>query len=164
MKRSPMSPGKPLQRGKPMNRGTSVKPTTAISKKRSTLNPSRLTHTAEEDRHLARVAALGCVVCSECLGIEGTPAIVHHLRTAQGKMRASHMDTLPVCPAHHQDSGEGIHDMGRRQFAEKYGQSEVQLLHAVQRRLGVPLWQSPYLTTQRQRANFTIQPEVEANA
>lgn len=159
IRKAPLKQGKPLQRGKPMNRAGAIKakpshtksiagPATpkppAAPKRRSTLKPSRPAHTAEESRHMGRVAALGCICCSECLGIEGTPAIVHHLRTGQGRMRASHFDTLPLCPFHHQDSGQGVHDMGREQFAELYGRTEVELLHVVQTRLAVPLWVTPY--------------------
>ena len=91
--------------------------------------------TAAEKRYMGRVAALGCIVCSECLGIEGTPAIVHHLRTGQGGMRASHYDTLPLCPHHHQFSGAGLHDMGREQFAALYGKSEIELLAIIKSKL-----------------------------
>lgn len=139
-----MKQGKPLQRGKPMNRGSefkpSAKPVRAAPRKTSTLKSRKLPATAAESRHMGRVAALGCICCSECLGIEDTPAIVHHLRTGQGHMRASHMNTMPLCPTHHVGSGAGIHDMGRAEFAALYGRSEVELLHAVQERLGVPLW------------------------
>lgn len=143
-----MKPGRPLQRGKPMSRGTGFKPGAARAdgapRKRSTLKASRPTATAAESRHMGLVAALGCICCSACLGIEDTPAVVHHLRTDQGKKRASHMDTLPLCPYHHQDSGAGVHDMGRAEFATLYGQTEVELLHIVQAQLKVPLWVSPY--------------------
>lgn len=107
--------------------------------KRST-KPMRTSHgkaanTAERE-YMGRVAALCCIVCSECLGYEGTPAIVHHIRTGQGKMRASHFDTIPLCPVHHQSSGYGVHDMGRQQFADMYGKSELELLEIVKKKLG----------------------------
>jgi hypothetical protein len=107
--------------------------------KRSTkpMRASRSASTAAERAHMGRVAALGCILCSECLGYQDTPAIVHHLRTGQGKMRASHYDTMPLCPIHHQNSGYGVHDMGRKQFAEMYGMSELELLAATKERLGL---------------------------
>ena len=43
-------------------------------------------------------------------------------------MRASHYRTAPLCPAHHQYSGFGVHDMGRPQFEAMYGFSEVDLV------------------------------------
>jgi hypothetical protein len=45
-----------------------------------------------------------------------------------GKMRASHYRTAPLCPKHHQDSGYGVHDIGREEFATLYGVSEVELV------------------------------------
>jgi hypothetical protein len=146
MKRSAMSRGQPMKRGAPM-RSSGFKPSTSKPgiRKHSTLKSSRPQSTAAEKRHMGKVAEMCCIVCSVCLGIDGTPAIVHHLRTDQGKMRAGNFDTLPLCPYHHMDSGEGVHDMGRQEFAEKYGMSEVELLHLVQTRLHVPLWVSPYL-------------------
>lgn len=103
--------------------------------KRSHIKRKTKQSTQAEKDYMWRVAALCCIVCSECLGIEGTPAIVHHIRTGQGKMRASHFDTIPVCPFHHQFSGKGIHDMGRDEFAEMYGKSELELLAIVKERL-----------------------------
>ena len=64
--------------------------------------------TAAEREHMGRVAALCCVLCRHLGLADDTPAIVHHLRTGQGRMRASHYDTLPLCPAHHQHSGFGV--------------------------------------------------------
>lgn len=93
--------------------------------------------TASERKYMGRVAVLGCIVCSECLGYQDTPAIVHHIRTGQGKMRASHFDTIPLCPIHHQDSGYGVHDMGRQQFADMYGRSELELLAIVKNKLEI---------------------------
>lgn len=84
---------------------------------------------------MGRVAELGCILCRH-LNLGETPAIVHHIRTGQGKMRAKHTDTIPLCPRHHQHSGVGIHDMGRRQFAETYGISELELLGQVKAILG----------------------------
>lgn len=83
------------------------------------------------------VAGLCCMLCRH-LGIaDDTPAIVHHLRTGQGRMRASHYDTIPLCPTHHQFSGQGIHDMGRQQFAALYGVSEIELLEMTKKMTGL---------------------------
>lgn len=83
---------------------------------------------AAERVHMARVARLGCVLCRYLNLADDSPAVVHHLRTGQGHMRASHFDTMPLCPIHHQNSGVGLHDMGRAQFADMYGISEMGLL------------------------------------
>lgn len=85
---------------------------------------------------MGRVAALPCVLCNH-LGLGDSPAIVHHLRTGQGKMRASHYDTMPLCPTHHQFSGVGLHDHGREEFEAMYGISELELLALTKLRLGV---------------------------
>jgi hypothetical protein len=92
--------------------------------------------TAADRRHLARVAAMGCIVCSECLGYEGTPAVVHHVHTNFGWGRTSHLDTIPLCPTHHVAPGQSVHGMGREEFAECFGMSEAKLLEIVKERLG----------------------------
>lgn len=95
------------------------------------------TSTAEERRHLAKVAAMGCIVCLECLGYEGTPAEVHHVRLDHGWGRSGHKNTIPLCPTHHQSGiGLGVHDMGRDEFTEMYGKSELELLEIVRERVG----------------------------
>lgn len=81
---------------------------------------------AAEKRYMGLVAELGCALCRH-LGLGETPAVVHHQRTGQGKMRASHYRTVPLCPLHH-DSNDGVHGMGRDEFAERYGVSEVELV------------------------------------
>lgn len=93
--------------------------------------------TAAEKRHLARVAALGCVVCSECLGYEGTPAQAHHVHVNFGWGRTSHYDTIPLCPPHHVGPGMSVHGLGRDEFTELYGRSELELLGIVKSRLGL---------------------------
>lgn len=116
--------------------------------------------TASEKRHMDRVQALGCIVCRDCLGIFGTPALIHHLRTGMEKRRAPHTWTLPICPTHHQSSGEGVHDMGREQFEHKYGISEVQLLIRVLTDLGVPVDFELYDLDQR----FSVRPLASEGA
>ena len=93
--------------------------------------------TAEEKRHLAYVASLGCICCELALGIPGSPAEVHHVRARHGWGRTSHMAVIPLCPIHHKDSGFGVHDMGREEFKGKYGYSEIEMLEIVNERLGV---------------------------
>lgn len=51
--------------------------------------------------HMARVAALGCIVC-RTRGMGETPAEVHHIRDGYGSgQRAPHTETLPLCAVHH---------------------------------------------------------------
>lgn len=92
--------------------------------------------TKAEQEHLSRVAALGCVLCRR-LGLGETPATIHHIRAGQGmSQRASHFETVPLCPAHHQGD-EGVHGLGRRAFEARYGCTERELLAEVRELLGV---------------------------
>lgn len=95
------------------------------------------TATASDKRHMGRVAALSCMLCRHLRLADDTPAVVHHLRTGQGRMRAKHTDTIPLCPNHHQNSGYGLHDMGRDEFEAMYGISELELLAMTNRLLGI---------------------------
>ena len=81
-----------------------------------------------EQRHKARVAALGCIICRQ-LGIDDSPAHVHHIREGQGMgQRAGDMLTIPLCPEHHQGA-TGIHGLGTRAFERMYGTTELDLLN-----------------------------------
>lgn len=95
------------------------------------------TASASERRHLASVAAMGCIVCSESLGVSGTPAQVHHVRVRHGWGRSNHQATIPLCPTHHQSGLLGVHDMGRDEFTRMYGNSEIDLLTLVNSRMGI---------------------------
>ena len=92
--------------------------------------------TTAEKRHLAKVAAMGCICCSHCHGINDTPAQVHHVRFSHGWGRSGHTMAIPLGEYHHTGK-EGVHNMGRAQFEDKHGYSEVDLLAIVQDRLGV---------------------------
>jgi len=87
--------------------------------------------TKNEKNYMARVARLGCILCSSVLGWEDSPAVIHHIRRA-GKRSTSPI--IPLCVRHH--TGEdGIHFLGRRHFERKFGTSEEALLQEVQKRL-----------------------------
>ena len=73
--------------------------------------------TRQEKDHMGEVAALGCIICRR-------PAEVHHI--AGHGMRASHYETIPLCPDHHRNSNECVH-AGRRTFEAKFG-TEKELL------------------------------------
>lgn len=92
--------------------------------------------TAAEKRHLAAVAALGCIVCRHCMGIHDTPAQVHHVRVNHGWGRSSHTMTIPLCLEHHTGK-TGVHSHGRDEFEAMHGYSELALLEVVQNMLGV---------------------------
>lgn len=94
------------------------------------------TATAAEKRHLARVQGMGCILCVH-LGYGATPAEVHHVRVKHGWGRTSHADTIGLCPPHHRGQPGGVHDMGREEFTERYGVSELELLERVKDELGI---------------------------
>lgn len=105
------------------------------------LRPRRRSATAAEKAYMGRVAQMGCVVCSQCLGIGGTPAEVHHLKAGGGSLRASHFDTMPLCPEHHRGDS-GIHMLGQQRFAERYGVTELELLLRFRTRMGTDALQA----------------------
>lgn len=87
--------------------------------------------TKAEKLHMGRIAEMPCAVC----GVYGVH--VHHIRTGVGMgRRASNLDTIPLCPEHHQGM-TGIHGMGRKAFERNYGVSELELLSETKRILGV---------------------------
>lgn len=83
--------------------------------------------TSKERRHLARIAALGCICC-RMLGHGETPAQVHHLREGQGMAtRSSHWLTIPLCHDHHTGK-DGIH--GTKAVMRLLKADELELLAA----------------------------------
>ena len=89
--------------------------------------------TKSEKNYMARVARLGCILCSTVLGFEDSPAVIHHIRRAG--VRAT-SPIIPLCVRHH--TGEdGIHTLGRRHFERKFGTTEEALLQTVKQSLGV---------------------------
>lgn len=88
-----------------------------------------------EKRHMARVAALGCVVCRN-QGLGPTPAELHHIRAGVGMgQRASNYDVIPLCHIHHRTGGYGmaIH-AGKSEFERLYG-TEKDLLAQTKREI-----------------------------
>lgn len=89
---------------------------------------------AKSERHMARVAALGCIACKN-LGFPDTPAIVHHPRDgalgSAGAKKASDFFAIPLCPTHHQGHGAGVsyHD-APEQWERLYG-TQIELLAQV---------------------------------
>lgn len=85
--------------------------------------------TKKEREHMSRVAALGCLICQR-------PAQIHHIRAGQGMgQRASHFETIPLCPQHHQDGGYGVAlHSGQRTWEEIHG-TERELLRKTLERI-----------------------------
>lgn len=66
------------------------------------LKPRAAGKTAEEARHLEKVASLGCLICAG-------PANIHHVMHAPGKeKRRDHRFVAPLCREHHQGD-HGVH-------------------------------------------------------
>lgn len=83
-----------------------------------------------ERQHMDAVASLGCILCRR-LGYHDTPAVIHHIRDGQGMgQRASHYETIPLCPEHHAGK-TGLHGMGVKSFERVYGVTERELLEEV---------------------------------
>jgi hypothetical protein len=83
--------------------------------------------TAAEQAYLAKVAALGCILC-RVLGYHETPAQIHHVREGHGmSQRASHFLAVPLCAEHHLGK-LGFHGLGRRAFSQRYKLDELDLL------------------------------------
>ena len=88
--------------------------------------------TADEKRHMAAVAALGCCVCRREFGIY-SPAGIHH---TDGKTKpGAHKRVLPLCDKHHQTGGYGVAlHAGRVEWERRYGTQE-ELMEWTNRRL-----------------------------
>lgn len=82
--------------------------------------------TKTEQRHLDRVAQLGCILCFE-LGYGWADAEIHHLREGQGgAQRAPNWLVVPLCPECHRGP-HGVHgDRMRLKQAKIY--DEIGLL------------------------------------
>jgi hypothetical protein len=97
--------------------------------------------TKAEKQYMGRVADLGCAVCRR-MGYPGTPAELHHKRAGQGlSNRASNWQVIPLCPEHHRGA-TGVHGLGTRGFAKRWGYDEDALLEdvrvAIEETYGVP--------------------------
>lgn len=89
--------------------------------------------TKSERNHMNRVAELGCLACRQ-LGYHDTPAELHHPRSGAGmSQRASSLDVIGLCPAHHRGTHHpltpSIH-LDRRAFEAAFG-TEAALLQRV---------------------------------
>ena len=89
--------------------------------------------TKNEKIALNKIAELGCILCSEILGFEGTPSELHHVRRYGAKRATSPI--LPLCPEHHRGN-DGIHGLGVKGFERKYEISYEKLLERVNQKLG----------------------------
>lgn len=91
--------------------------------------------TADERRHLERVAQFPCALCA-FLRLGESVAELHHARVRHGWGRSSHYAVIPLCPTHHTGKN-GVHDLGREEFTAHHGISEIALLEITLSRLGM---------------------------
>lgn len=89
--------------------------------------------TKDEKKRLNKIAELGCILCSEIFGIEGTPSELHHVRRYGAKRSASPI--LPLCPEHHRGNF-GVHGLGIKGFESKWNITCEKLLERVDQKLG----------------------------
>jgi hypothetical protein len=90
--------------------------------------------TKDEKKRLNKIAELGCILCSEILGFEGTPSELHHVRRYGAKRITSPI--LPLCSTHHRLGNDSLHLLGVRGFESKWGITCEELLERVDQRLG----------------------------
>lgn len=83
-------------------------------------------------RHMGRVAALGCIACG-LLGFGETPAQVHHIR--EGRIARNDFLTLPLCREHHQGTRMSVHQSKDALLRALKVGSEFDLLAEVLKRL-----------------------------
>ena len=81
---------------------------------------------ADEKRHKAILADLGCMVCRRLFGIKDGPVELHHLRTG-GWGRGDYKTLIPLCVEHHRGN-TGVHGLGTKGFARHYGFDQQDLL------------------------------------
>ena len=80
--------------------------------------------TKDEKQYFDKLARLGCILC-HYLELGESPAEIHHCRNFGGLRKLS--PVIPLCPAHHRGN-EGVHGLGKKAFARKYGIDELGLL------------------------------------
>lgn len=83
--------------------------------------------TKDEQEHKRKLVELGCVVCRrEFPGIEPGPVELHHFR-GNGFGKGSYLTLMPLCYEHHRGDS-GVHGLGTKGFAKRYGYDQYDLL------------------------------------
>ena len=88
----------------------------------------------EQKKHYDKVAQLGCVLCRVIYEIKDSPAELHHIRRFGGKRENA--PVIPLCPEHHRGN-TGVHGLGHKGFASRYGVDEQTLLETTMELLNV---------------------------
>lgn len=77
--------------------------------------------------HKGKLAALGCMACRRLHGQHAPgPVELHHLR-ADGWGKDDYLTLMPLCPDHHRGP-LGVHGLGTKGFAARYGFDQRDLL------------------------------------
>jgi hypothetical protein len=90
--------------------------------------------TKSEKNALNKIAELGCILCAEVYGFEGTPSELHHVRR-HGNVRSA-SPVLALCPEHHRNGNDSLHRMGINAFENKHRITCERLLELQYKRLG----------------------------
>lgn len=78
--------------------------------------------TKAEKAHKAALASIGCMPCRKHMGIIDGPVELHHLRTG-GWGKGDYRTLIPLCYEHHRGS-VGIHTLGTKAWAERFGEQQ----------------------------------------
>lgn len=85
--------------------------------------------TAAVRRHWSKVASLGCIIC------EAPAAELHHPTGAGMALKASHMEVIPLCHAHHNGGKYSVSvHAGTKRFEYAYG-TQNYLLNKTKKRM-----------------------------
>jgi hypothetical protein len=90
--------------------------------------------TVNEKKRLNKIAGLGCILCLEVYGFEGTPSELHHVRR-HGNVRVA-SPVLALCPEHHRNGNDSLHRLGINAFEAKHKITCEELLERQNQRLG----------------------------
>lgn len=86
-----------------------------------------------QKEHYRKLAELGCSLCRH-LHYGETPAHIHHIRRLG--MKRENAPVIPLCPNHHVGN-IGVHGLGKKEFAKRYGVTEEDLLKQTLQLLGI---------------------------
>jgi hypothetical protein len=84
-------------------------------------------------RHMGRVARIGCIACALLCLADDTPAQVHHIR--EGRIERNDYLTIPLCEPHHTGSRMSVHKDKETLLRAIGVHSEFDLLAEVLRRI-----------------------------
>jgi len=84
--------------------------------------------TKAQKKQYEQLFALGCILCRH-LGYGETSPHIHHIRRLG--MKRDNAPVIPLCPEHH-TGNSGVHGLGKKAFAERYGVTEEDLLAQIE--------------------------------